>query len=146
MSRSRRPRKAYRPKPVLKPLGIKDACIYVPGRVGQLALGTDWLTRDHLIDIGSHAMVAQRVARAVGDAEMESAADEIARIILEAENRRDRTGRVGTTGPEMLRLRALLDLTLPWLAEQPNIVIHRESTRPIRDFDRKVAEQGGIAA
>ena len=137
-----RKRSSYRPKPVIKPLGIKNlVTLEIPGRIGQIALGTDWLDMAHLRDIGAHALLAERVAKAVGDLDKARQADEIAAICVRAEDRFDRTGRAGTTGTDMIRLRELLDETLPWINRQPNLVIYRESEALVRKYDRIVAKQ-----
>lgn len=136
-----RKRSAYRPKPVVKPLGIKQVNILeIPGRVGQLALGTDWLDMVHLRDIGAHALLAERVAKSLSDTEKAQMATEIAAICVRAEDRFERTGRAGTTGADMIRLRELLDETLPWMNRQPNFVIYRESEALVRKYDQLVSE------
>lgn len=135
-----RKRSKYRPKPVVKPLGIKNMVeLEMPGRIGQIALGQEWLDMKHLRDIGSHSLLAERVAMAVGDNEKLAQAREIASICVTCEDRFDRTGRAGTTGPEMMRLRELLDQTLVWMNRQPNIVIYRESEALVKKYDHLVA-------
>ena len=135
-----RKRSTYRPKPVVKPLGIKNlVTLEMPGRIGQIALGQEWLDMQHLRDIGSHSLLAERVAKAVGDDEKLAQAREIASICVTCEDRFDRTGRAGTTGPEMMRLRELLDQTLAWMNRQPNIVIYRESEALVKKYDHLVA-------
>lgn len=134
-----RKRSKYRPKPVVKPLGIKNlVTLEMPGRIGQIALGQEWLDMQHLRDIGSHSLLAERVAKAVGDDEKLAQAREIASICVACEDRFDRTGRAGTSGPEMIRLRELLDETLPWINSQPNLVIYRESEALVKKYDRLV--------
>ena len=144
-----RKRSKYRPKPVVKPLGIKNlVTLEMPGRISQIALGQEWLDMQHLRDIGSHSLLVERVAKAVGDDEKLAQAREIASICVACEDRFNRTGRAGTTGPEMTRLRELLDKTLPWINLQPNIVIYRESEALVKKYDRLVAQsaqkEGGL--
>lgn len=142
-----RKRSTYRPKPVVKPLGIKNlVTLEMPGRIGQVALGQEWLDMHHLRDIGSHSLLAEQVAKAVGDSEKLAQAREMASICVACEDRFDRTGRAGTTGPEMVRLRELLDETLPWMNSQQNLVIYRESEALVKKYDRLIAEKAKVTA
>lgn len=146
MPKSSRPRKPYRPKPVLKPLGIKNTLkLEMPGYVGLAALGKDWLDISHLRDIGAHASLVEKVAEASGEADIAALACAVIAICLKCEDRFERTGRPGTTGDEMREIRHALAVTLPWLSAQPNSMIHRKSLELVRAYDRAVAEVANAA-
>lgn len=140
MPRNSKPKKPYRPRPVIKPLGIKNTLkLEMPGHVGLLALGQGWLDITHLRDIGSHVCLVERVADATGQPEVATLARQAIAIFTRCEDRFERTGRPGTTGDELNTLRDIVSETLPWLTQQPNAVIHRESLALLRAFDRAVA-------
>ncbi len=140
MPRNAKPRKPYRPKPVIKPLGIKNTLkLEMPGHIGLLALGRGWLDITHLRDIGSHVCLVERVAEATRQPEVASLARKAIAIFVRCEDRFERTGRPGTTGDEMIALRDIVSETLPWMTRQSNAVIHRESMALLRDYDKAVA-------
>jgi hypothetical protein len=140
MPANKRPKKPYRPRVVIKPLGIKNTVkLEMPGHVGLMALGQGWLDITHLRDIGSHVCLVERVADAVGDAGMASKARRAIAIFTRCEDRYERTGRPGTTGEEMHTLRDIVSETLPWLTQQSNHHIARESQALLRAFDKAVA-------
>ena len=137
MPANKRPKKPYRPRPIIKPLGIKNTVkLEMPGHVGLLALGQGWLDITHLRDIGSHVCLVERVADATGQPEVASKARQAIAIFTRCEDRFERTGRPGTTGGEMQTLRDIVSETLPWLTKQSNAVIARESEALLRAFDR----------
>jgi len=134
---NKKPRKAYRPRDVIKPLGIKNTVkLEMPGHVGLLALGQGWLDITHLRDIGSHVCLVERVAEATGNADMASKARQAIAIFVRCEERFEKTGRPGTTGGEMITLRDVVSETLPWLTRQSNHHIARESQALLRAFDK----------
>ena len=140
MPRNAKPRKPYRPRAIIKPLGIKNTVqLEMPGHVGLLALGQGWLDITHMRDLGSHACLVERVADATGQPEIASKARQVIAIFSRCEDRFERTGRPGTTGDELKLLRDIVSETLPWLTRQSNAVIHRESLALLRAFDKAVA-------
>lgn len=140
MAANKKPRKAYRPRPVIKPLGIKNTVkLEMPGHVGLLALGQGWLDITHLRDIGSHVCLVERVADATGQPDIANKARKAIAIFVRCEDRFERTGRPGTTGDELKQLREIVTETLPWLTRQSNFVIARESQALLRAFDKAVA-------
>lgn len=142
-----RKRSRYRPRPVLKPLGMKDfQRLELPGRVGLVALGTDWLDVSHLRDIGCHAALVDRVARVVGDEEVRRAARVVLSIAAESDDRYQRTGKAGVTGDQLHQLREIVPQTMAWLADQKNSVIYAESLALLRSLDGNGAMEVGDAA
>jgi len=132
-----RKRSHYRPRPVIKPLGIKDeAALELHTRISALALDTDWIEMQHLRDIGAHALLCELVADTVGDQDKSAESRSIASICVYAEDRYERHGMAEVTASEMKRLRECLAETIPWLSQQPNMSIYRASERLVRKHDR----------
>jgi len=142
-----RKRSTYRPRPVIKPLGIKDEVVLEPHtRISALALDTDWIETQHLRDIGSHALLCQLVAATMGSADKATTADAMIEILVAVEDRyqedryqEDRYQRDGVAAvpaQDMQILRAGLADTLPWLCMQPNMAVYRASERLVRKHDR----------
>jgi len=132
-----RKRSHYRPRPVIKPLGIKDeAALELHTRISALALDTDWIEMQHLRDIGAHALLCELVAETMADQDKAAEARAIASICVATEDRHERLGRAEVTEQEMQRLRDCLAETIPWLSMQPNMAIYRASERLVRKHDR----------
>jgi hypothetical protein len=142
MPSNAKPRKPYRARPVLKPLGIKNHFkLEMPGHVGLLALGKGWLDITHLRDIGAHVALVEKISDVIGDACINAMAKGVIEICMRCEDRFERTARPGTTGEEMHTIKAALSVTMPWLAAQPNILIHNCSNELVRAFDRAVEQR-----
>jgi hypothetical protein len=136
MPANRKPRKAYRPKPVVKPLGMKALDkLELPGRLAIAGLGADWLSIHQVYDIGAHAMLAAQLSE--DEPEIRKAARAIMAVVKSMQDREERTGKMGATGDEMATLRAMTAVTMPWVTAQPNTAIHAASTRLLAAFDRQ---------
>lgn len=137
MPANKKPRKPYRPKAVLKPLGVKDGRkLEMPGRVGLIAIGTGWLDINHIIDIGCHAALVVRVARDVGDQDAGDVASQAVKICETCHDRFERTGKAGVTGDELRMLREIVPATMAWIAQQPNQRIYDASQALLKILDR----------
>lgn len=132
-----RKRSHYRPRPVIKPLGIKDDVVLeLHTRISALALDTDWIEMQHLRDIGAHALLCELVAETMADQEKAAEATAMIEILVAVEDLYQRDGVAAVPAPEMQRLRDCLAETIPWLSMQPNMAIYRASERLVRKHDR----------
>lgn len=130
----------------LLPFGLKKKDkLELPGQVGALALGTDWIAREHVYDIAAHMMLAEKIARWTHEADLLASIQASITALASIEARIAKTGRVGTTGPELTTLRDTLAVTLPWVSAQPNRLIADASHVLLKQFDQQAAERGRAA-
>jgi hypothetical protein len=135
MGRSSKPRKPYRPKPVVKPLGIRNAqMLEFPGYAASLALGQGHFEEQHVYDLLSNADLARRIAPN-GHPVLE-----VARQMVEAvaaiQQRAQRSGRHGVSGDELRVLREGIGRTMDYLRTVPNVAIARASLAALAEFNR----------
>ena len=115
-----------KPRPVLLPLGMKRADkIELPIRLALQALGTDWLTMDHVSEIFVHGDVIQKITE---DPQTKRFGVMLMANALRVKERYERTGKVGVTGDELKLFKEILPASIEWLQEQPNHLIHRAVT------------------
>lgn len=135
MPSSKKPRKKYKEKPCVKPLGIRDEhMMEFPGYSASVALGKDHFEEQHVYDLLSNADLVRRIAPAghpvlpFAQAMVEAAAA--------IQQRAERTGKHGVTGDEMRILREGLDHTMEYLRTVPNVDIWRASKAAADEFNR----------
>lgn len=117
-----------RKRPRLLPGNARSAVkVELPVQLAWEALGRDWFSLDHIIEIATHA----DAVRAIAEPGSEMAGQALA-ILRAAETilyRYQRTGKVGVSGDEARALKEALAITIPWVRLKPNHVLHTVLTR-----------------
>jgi hypothetical protein len=135
MGRSTKPRKAYRPKAVVKPLGIRNEQDFeFPGYAASMALGKGHFEEQHAYDLLQSADLARRIAPN-GHAILPIAQDMV-NAVAAIQQRAQRTGRYGASGDEMRILRDGIGRTTDYLRSVPNADIWRASKAALDEFNR----------
>lgn len=135
MGNSTKPRKPHRPKPIVKPLGMRDTLSYEMDALQALdALGSGYFTEQHVYHILSAADLVKRIAPK--ELEIRAFAQEIIYAICEIQVRIQRDNKAGVTGPEMTLLRAHTGKMIAYLRDAPNVAIYRASTAALAEFNR----------
>lgn len=132
MSASKKPRKAYRPKPCVMPLGMRRAVEFeMPGYQASVALGQPHFCEQHVYDLLSNADMVRRIAPE--GHEILRVAQAMVYAVAEIQRRAQRIGKHGVTGDE---LREGLGLTMEYLRGVPNVAIARAAQAAVVEFDR----------
>ena len=135
MSKSKKPRKPYHPKPVVKPLGIRDNLKYeMPALQALEALGRDHFIEQHVYDLLSPADLVKRIAPA--DADVRIAAQHCINAVAEIQRRNLRTGKPGVSGTEMTTLRENMGQLIAYLCGVPNVKIYRAALDAVEEFNK----------
>ena len=135
MARSSKPRKPYRPKPVVKPLGMRDAQqLEFPGYAASLALGQGHFEEQHVYDLLSNADLARRIAP--DGHPVLPVAQAMVEAVAAIQQRAQRSGRHGVTGDELRVLREGIGRTMDYLRTVPNVAIARASQAAVAEFNR----------
>jgi hypothetical protein len=135
MGNSAKPRKPHRPKPVVKPLGMRNAALHeLPPLQALEALGRDHFTEQHVYDLLSCADLVKRTAPA--DAPIREQAQEVVYAVAEIQRRSQRTGRPGATGDEITVLRNNIGKLIAFLRDVPNVAIYRATVAALAEFDK----------
>lgn len=135
MSASKKPRKQYRPKPCVLPLGIRRADKFeFPGYAASLALGQDHLQEQHIYDLLSNADLVRRIAP--DGHEILPLAQRMVQAIADIQQRAARLGRLGVTGDEFRVLREGIGRTMEFLRGVPNVAIARAAQAAADEFNR----------
>lgn len=135
MTKTKKPRKAYKPKPCVLPLGMRRAVdMEMPGWQASIALGMDHLQEQHIYDPLSNADLTKRTAPA-GHPILD-VAQAMVLACAAIQQRAERTGKTGATGDEMRALKDGLPLTMAFLRTVPNAAIARASAACVAEFDR----------
>jgi hypothetical protein len=135
MGNSTKPRKAHRPKPIVKPLGIRDNLMYeMPALQALEALGRDHFIEQHVYDLLSPADLVKRIAPE--GSSVRTAAQVCIDAVAEIQRRNVRNGKPGASGPEMTSLRANVGQLLTYLRGVPNTKIYRAALNAVNEFDR----------
>lgn len=135
MSANKKPRKKYRPKPCVKPLGMRNAqMLEFPGYSASVALGMDHFEEQHVYDLLSNADMTRRIAP--DGHPVLPVAQAMVQAIAEIQQRAQRTGKHGVTGDELRILREGIGKTMDYLRTVPNVEIQRASMAAIAEFNR----------
>jgi hypothetical protein len=135
MSKSKKPRKAYKQKPAVLPFGMRrQVQMEMPGYQAMIALGMDHLQEQHVYDLLSAADLAKRTAPA-GHV-IREVAQGVVLACAEIQQRAERVGKTGATGDEMRALKEGLPKLMDFLRTVPNVAIARASLAATREFDR----------
>ena len=135
MAKTKKPRKAYRKKPCVMPLGIRKAVDFeMPGFQASVALGMDHLQEQHIYDLLSNADMVRRIAP--DGHEILPIADAMVQAVAEIQSRAQRVGKLGVTGDEMRVLREGIGKTMVYLRSVSNVAIERAARAALAEFDR----------
>jgi hypothetical protein len=135
MSKSKKPRKAYRQKPAVLPFGMRrQVQMEMPGYQAMIALGMDHLQEQHIYDLLSAADLAKRTAPA-GHAIID-VAHSMVLACAEIQHRAQRVGKTGASGDEMHLLKAGLPQLMDFLRTVSNFDIARAAAAAVAEFDR----------
>jgi hypothetical protein len=135
MAKSKKPRKAYKPKPCVLPIGIRDAVkMEIPGYQASLALGQSHFVEQHIYDLLSNADMVRRIAP--DGHPVLSYAQGMVEACAAIQERTQRTGKLGVTGDELHLLRMGTGKTMAYLQTVSNIEIDRAARAALREFDR----------
>lgn len=135
MAKSKKPRKPYKQKPCVLPLGIRDAVkMEIPGYQASLALGQSHFVEQHIYDLLSNADMVRRIAP--NGHPVLPYAQGMVEACAAIQGRTKRTGRLGVTGDELHLLRLGTGKTMAYLQTVSNIEIDRAARAALREFDR----------
>lgn len=135
MAKSKKPRKAYRQKPCVMPLGIRKAVAFeMPGFQACVALSMEHLQEQHIYDLLSNADMVRRIAP--DGHEILPIADSMVQAVAEIQARAQRVGKLGVTGDEMRVLRDGIGKTMVYLRSASNVAIERAARAALAEFDR----------
>lgn len=144
MGRSTKPRKEYKQKACVKPLGMRDNNkMELPGYQASVALGTDYMSESHLYDLVAHADMVLRIATGP---EFRVRAETIMAACKHIKARSVSAGRFGVTGDDLTAIRANIGATMEYLRSLPNVVIWRAAKEVLDEFDSKGALQVELLA
>lgn len=135
MSKSTKPRKAYRPKPSVLPLGMRrQVQMEMPGYQAMIALGMDHLQEQHVYDLLSAADLVKRTAPA--DHLILEVAQSMVLACADIQLRAQRIGKTGANGGEMRALKTGLPKVMDFLRGVSNAAIARAAAAAVEEFDR----------
>lgn len=127
--------KTYRPKDIVKPLGMRDASMFeLPGYQASLALGQPHFAEQHVYDLLSNADMVRRIAP---DGHMILPfAQDMVQACADIQHRAQETGKLGVTGDQIRVLHEGLELTLAYLRTVSNHRIIKAAREALDEFDR----------
>ena len=135
MGKSSKPRKAYREKPCVLPLGIRDAVkMEIPGYQASLALGQPHFCEQHVYDLLSNADIVRRIAP--NGHSVLPYAQGMVEACAAIQERTQRIGKLAVTGDELHLLQLGTGKTMAYLQTVTNIQIDRAARAALREFDR----------
>lgn len=135
MANTKKPRKAYRPKPAVLPLGMRrQVQMEMPGYQAMIALGMDHLQEQHIYDLLSAADLVKRTAPAGHP--IRDVAQSMVLACADIQHRAERVGKTGANGDEMRALKAGLPQVMDFLRTVSNADIARAAAAAVAEFDR----------
>lgn len=135
MPSSKKPRKKYKEKPCVKPLGMRDAqMMEFPGYSASLALGQSHLEEQHVYDLLSNADLVRRIAP--DGHQILVTAQAMVEAVASIQERAQRLGKHGVNAEEMKILRDGIGKTMDYLRTVPNVDIWRASKAATEEFNR----------
>lgn len=135
MPSSKKPRKKYKEKPCVKPLGIRDAHqLEFPGYSASLALGQGHFEEQHVYDLLSNADLVRRCAP--DGHPLLPTAQAMVDAVAGIQERAQRLGKHGVSAEEMRILRDGIGKTMDFLRTVPNVDIWRAAKAATDEFNR----------
>jgi hypothetical protein len=138
MPSNKKPRKKYKEKPCVKPLGIRDAQqLEFPGYSASLALGQGHFEEQHVYDLLSNADLTRRIAP--DGHPVLPIAQAMVDAVAGIQERAQRLGKHGVNAEEMRILREGIGKTMDYLRTVPNVDIWRAAKAATDEFNRRGA-------
>jgi hypothetical protein len=135
MPGNKKPRKKYKEKPCVKPLGIRDAHqLEFPGYSASLALGQGHFEEQHVYDLLSNADLTRRIAP--DGHPVLPIAQAMVDAVAGIQERAQRLGKHGVNAEEMRILREGIGKTMDYLRTVPNVDIWRAAKAATDEFNR----------
>lgn len=135
MANTKKPRKPYKPKMIVKPLKMRDEQAFeLPGYAASLVLGTEHLQEQHIYDLLSAADMCRRVAP--NDDPILPVAQDMVEAVCDIQQRHERTGKLGVNGDELVAVRRSIGKLIEYLRRVPNIKIARAAHDALQEFNR----------
>lgn len=135
MPSSKKPRKKYKEKPCVKPLGMRDAqMMEFPGYSASVALGLAHFEEQHVYDLLSNADLVRRIAP--DGHPILPTAQAMVEAVASIQERAQRLGKHGVNAEEMKILRDGIGKTMDYLRTVPNVDIWRASKAATEEFNR----------
>jgi hypothetical protein len=135
MSRSTKPRKPYRPKLVVTPLGMRNSVAFeMPGFQASMALGQPHFAEQHVYDLISNADLTRRIAP--DGHQILPIAQGMLDAAAAIQQRAAHTGKLGVTGDELRILRDGVGKTMDFLRAASNVEIARAAAAAVAEFNR----------
>jgi hypothetical protein len=130
-----KPRKKYRPKPVVMPLGMRDNFAFeMPALQALSALGQPHFCEQHVYDLIATGDMTKRIAPA--DHEIVAVAQPVIDVCADIQERAQRTGKTGVTGDEVRVLRDGVPKLIAFIRRSPNPAIYRAALAAHDEFNR----------
>lgn len=135
MSKTKKPRKAYKQRPAVLPFGMRrQVQMELPGYQAMIALGMDHLQEQHIYDLLSAADLVKRTAPAGHP--IREVAQSMVLACADIQHRAQRVGKTGANGDEMRALKEGLPKALDFLRTVSNADIWRAAAAATAEFDR----------
>lgn len=126
MPANKKPRKAYRPKPIIKPLGIRNHWLTEgDAHAILLAMEGDTFAEQHLADLVAHANVVSGIAMGRGDDLADRHCRSLMRVAIAIQERNLKTGTIKATELEEAAIRASMQITIEIMRKASNQEILR---------------------
>ena len=140
MATNKAPRKKYRPKPVVKPLNVRNRWMTEgDAHAILLALEGGTFCEQHLADLVAHADVVSRIAQRRRDLLVAKHANALLRVAIDIQSRNQEHGILRATPMEETAIRASMPVTLEFLSAASNMEILTAAEAALRRHDRRAA-------
>lgn len=127
--------KPYRPKPIVAPLGMRNAAaMELPGYIASLALGQSHLCEQHIYDLLSNADMTRRIAP--DGHPILPVAQAMVEAVAAIQHRAQERGKLLVKGDELRILQDGLGQTMAFLRGASNVDIARAAAAAVAEFNR----------
>lgn len=138
MAANKKPRKAYRPKPVVRPLNIRDRWkTEGDGHAILLAMEGGTFAEQHLADLVAHADMLSHIAQRRKDLVVVRHANALLRVAIAIQLRNQEHGALTVTRLEEDAIRASMAVTMDTLETATNMEILTAAEASLRRHDRR---------
>lgn len=136
MPRSKKPKRPYRPRPVVIPLNARDG-MRIEGQAlaAMVAITHGAVTEDTTTMLAAHADIVRRIAERAGDRVAITHAEGALRVVCAMQQRGQATGDFSPTPLEIATLKASVGITSTWLSGRKNQEILDAAAASLRSLD-----------
>jgi hypothetical protein len=140
MATNKAPRKKYRPKPVVRPLNLRNAWL-TEGDCHALLLAIEGKTfaEQHLADLVVHADMTAKIAQRRRDLLVVRHANALLRLAITIQARNQERGILAVSTLEETAIRASMEITLPFIRGATNLEILTAAEAGMRRHERRAA-------